>query len=205
MGILFIKANIVYTYRLKKTKGFSMLPRLLLLFAFSFFSFNLQARPELTKVEQKISDTVITTKINAKLARHGERLPLKLHISTSHGVVAVEGAVPDRKTFVDVLRRIKTTRGVVRINASRLSIKKVNTPLTDAYITAKAEAAVLKAKVFDDESIPLVGINAQTKDGVVNLSGFVKKSSSIPLITHRVAKIKGVKHVRSSIRVVNNG
>jgi hyperosmotically inducible protein len=159
------------------------------------------ANPELKVVEQKLSDSVISTKINAQLAKHGEMNPLKLHISTLKGVVTLRGSVQDKKTFVNVLRLIKSTKGVRGVEIDKLKIQQVNTPITDAYITAKVEAAVLKAKVFDDDSIPLVGINAHTENGIVMLSGFVKQKSSIPFILKRVATVHGVKKVHSKLKV----
>lgn len=158
------------------------------------------ANPELKVVEQKISDSVITTKINARLAKQGEN-PLKLHISTLKGVVTLRGSVRDKKTFVSVLRLVKSTKGVRGVEIDKLKIQQVNMPITDAYITAKVEAAVLKAKVFDDETIPLVGINAHTENGVVELSGFVKQKSSIPHILKRVSTVHGVKKVHSKLKV----
>ncbi len=159
------------------------------------------ANPELKVVEQKISDSMITAKINAKLAKDGEMNPLKLHISTLKGVVTLRGSVRDKKMFVHVLRLVKLTKGVRGVEIDKLKIQQVNTPITDAYITAKVEAAVLKAKVFDDDTIPLVGINAHTENGVVGLSGFVKQKSSIPYILKRVAMVHGVKKVHSKLKV----
>ena len=87
------------------------------------------------------------------------------------------------------------------MDTDSLEIKLVNTTLTDTYITAKVEAAVLKAKVLDDESIPLVGINAKTANGVVTLSGDVKNSTSINAILKRVNAIQGVKKIISELQV----
>jgi hyperosmotically inducible protein len=73
--------------------------------------------------------------------------------------------------------------------------------LSDAYITAKVETAVLKAKILDDESIPIVGINATTKNGVVTLTGVVKNTPSIVAIVKRVSHIRGVKKIISKLQV----
>lgn len=176
--------------------------RIVLGLFFAFFSLNaLMAKPALHVVEQKITDSMISAKINAKLAKNGEINPLKLHISTKKGIVTLKGAVRDKKMFVNVLRIVKSTKGVRGVEIEHLKIKQVNTPITDAYITAKVEAAILKAKVFDDESIPLVGINAHTENGTVVLSGVVKQKTSIPYILKRVSSIHGVKHVYSKLKV----
>jgi len=87
------------------------------------------------------------------------------------------------------------------VESDELEIKAVNTALADAYITAKVEAAVLKAKVLDDESIPLVGINASTTNGIVTLSGNVKHTKSVAVILKRVNAIQGVKQIISNLQV----
>lgn len=176
----------------------------LFLISLCFSAQHTWAAPKLSVMEQKISDSLITTKINTNLAKRGSMNPLKLHVSTKQGVVSLRGAVPDKKTFVAVLRVVKSTKGVQGVDIDAFKIKKINTPITDAYITAKVEAAVLKAKVFDDESIPLVGINAHTINGRVALSGEVKKRQSIACIIKRVSQVKGVKHVSSQLRVAKN-
>ena len=152
-------------------------------------------------IEQELSDSVITTKITAKFTKNKNLNPLKISVSTTNGVVKLSGNVKDNQAFVDALRLTKATKGVLSVDCHNLEIKRVNTSFTDAYITAKVEAAVLEAKVLDDESIPLVGINASTKNGIVKLSGDVKKSSSITAILKRVNNIKGVKKIISELQI----
>ncbi|WP_238583965.1 MULTISPECIES: BON domain-containing protein [Legionella] len=151
--------------------------------------------------EQQISDSVITAKITAKFAKNSDLNPLKISVSTKDGIVTLKGNVKDKQTFVDALKLVKVTKGVKAVEADDLEIKQVNTALADTYITAKVEAAILKAKVFDDESIPLVGINASTTNGTVTLSGKVKQDRSIVSIIKRVNAIRGVKKIISKLQV----
>lgn len=159
---------------------------------------------DLKKIEQEISDSVITTKITARYTEYNNLNPLKISASTQHGVVTLSGYVKDKQAFVDALRIAKTTKGVTSVRASKLYIKKVNTAFTDAFITAKVETAVLKAKVFDDESIPLVGINATTSNGIVTLSGEVKSAQSIAAIIKRVNAIYAVKKIITLLKIKEN-
>lgn len=156
---------------------------------------------DLKKIEEKISDSVITTKLEAKFTKNSRLNPLKISIVTHNGRVTLKGFVKNKEAFIDALRLTKATKGVVSVDTEQLEIKQVNTTLTDAYITAKVETTILKAKVLDDESIPLVGINASTKDGVVTLSGQVKHQASIGIIIKRVCTIRGVKRVISKLVV----
>ncbi|WP_133130902.1 BON domain-containing protein [Legionella yabuuchiae] len=153
------------------------------------------------QLEQEISDAVITTKITAQFTKSKNLNPLKLSVSTDNGVVTLSGHVKNKNAFVSALRIAKSTKGVNSVDTENLDIKRVNTAFADAYITAKVETAVLKAKVLDDESIPLVGINASTDNGVVTLTGTVKSDKSIAAILKRVSAIKGVKKIISNLRV----
>lgn len=161
------------------------------------------AESKLEDIEQTIEDSVITAKINAKFAKNNILNPLKIHITTNDGIVTLSGNIRNSERFVEALRLTKSTKGVKAVETDDLIIKQVNTSFTDAYITAKVETAVLKAKVFDDESIPIVGINATTSDGTVTLSGDVKKNKSIIAIIKRVKDVRGVKKIISLLKVNN--
>ena len=173
----------------------------LTLIALLVFFINQTNATDLKNIEQKLSDSVITTKITAKFAKNKNLNPLKLSVSTTDGLVKLTGYVKDNQAFVDALRLANSTRGVTSVDTDGLEIKRVNTALTDTYITAKVEAAVLKAKVLDDESIPLVGINAKTINGVVTLSGHVNSKSAAYAILNRVNAIRGVKKIISKLHV----
>lgn len=155
----------------------------------------------LQEIEQTLGDSIITTKITTKFTRNVLLNPLKISVSTAQGHVTLSGHVKDKEAFVAALRLAKDTRGVTSINSENLDIKRVNTALTDAYITTKVEAAVLEAKVFDDESIPLVGINASTVNGMVTLTGEVKNNQSMTAILKRAYAVKGVKKIISNLHI----
>lgn len=159
---------------------------------------------DLKGLEQELSDSVITTKITAKYTENKNLNPLKIAVSTQQGIVKLQGFVKNKQAFVEALRLAKNTKGVKSVDTDNLEVKRVNTALTDAYITAKVETAVLKAKVLDDESIPLVGINAKTTNGVVTLSGRVNSNTAIIAILRRVNAIHGVKKIISYLHVNSN-
>ena len=153
----------------------------------------------LQDIEQELSDSVITTKITAKFTKNKDLNPLKISVNTEKGIVTLSGYVKNKGAFIQALRVASSTKGVKSVDTEHLEIKLVNSSFADAYITAKVEAAVLKAKVLDDESIPLVGINASTTNGTVTLSGMVKSKKSIAYILKRVSAIRGVKKIISGL------
>lgn len=153
------------------------------------------------QLKQTLSDAVITTKITAQFTQSKHLNPFKIFVSTENGTTTLKGTVKDKQSYVEALRLVKATKGVKIVHVKDLYIKQVNTAFTDTYITAKVETAVLKAKVFDDEKIPLAGINAKTINGVVTLSGTLKRQKSVDAIIKRVNHIKGVRHVISNLEI----
>lgn len=149
----------------------------------------------LNELRNDISDTMITTKITAQFAESKNLNPLKISIDTNNGIVTLRGYVTDKQAFVDALQIATRVKGVRTVQTNDLFIKNVNLSLTDALITARVETAILKAKVLDDDSIPLVGISATTTNGVVTLSGQVNQAQSITHILNRVTSIQGVKKI----------
>ena len=162
---------------------------------FSVFATDLQT------IERNLSDTVITTKIKTNIAKNKHLNPLKISVSTHKGIVTLSGYAKNKTAFVETLRIATTTNGVKGVDTSHLEIKRVNSAVADAYITAKVEAAVLEAKVFDNESIPLVGINAKTKNGIVALSGQLPSAAAAEAILKRVNRVRGVKKVISHLEL----
>lgn len=184
--------------------NFTMRQIIQLIIAALFASLISQAHSaDFKNMEQDFNDSVITTIITTKFTRNKSLNPLKISVSTEEGVVKLSGHVKNKRAFVRALRIAKSTRGVKSVNTEDLEIKVVNTVFTDAYITAKIEAAILKAKVLDDESIPLVGINASTENGIVTLSGTLKSDKAVAAILKRASAVKGVKKVISKLQTLN--
>ncbi len=156
---------------------------------------------DIQNLEQKWSDTIITTKIKTKFTKSTDLNPLKISVKTKNGVVSLRGHAKNNTSFVTALRMVADTQGVKAVDTSHFDIKSVNSSFTDAYITAKVEAAILEAKVFDDESIPLVGINASTNNGIVTLTGTVKSEHAITVILRRTHHVRGVKKIKSYVKI----
>ena len=172
-----------------------------LLVIFLIVVFNLPTCASTNKAGQSIRDSIITTIVKAKITKNKHLNPLNISVSTNNGEVKLRGRVNDKESFVDTIRTATSTKGVKDIDASELEIKTINSSFTDAYITTKIEAAILEAKVIDDESIPLVGINATTDNGIVTVSGTVSSTKSITAILKRIHHLKGVKKVISNLAV----
>lgn len=174
----------------------------LFVFAVAFLFFLNQAQAtDLKKIAIHSSDTVITTTITNQFTKNTNLNALSILVATQNGIVKLSGNVKDKQAFAEAFQLAFTTKGVKSVNIDNLEINHTNTTLTDAYITAKIETAVLKAKILDDESIPLVGINATTVNGIVTITGEVKRNKSIIAILKRANAVRGVKKIVSSLHV----
>jgi hyperosmotically inducible periplasmic protein len=158
---------------------------------------------DIKQLESEFTDSMITTKITSKYTENKQLNPLKITVSTHQSVVTLNGYVKNKSAFNKALQLAKTTKGVQSVQANNLLIKRVNTSFTDAYITTKVEGTILKAKILDDESIPLVGIKASTNNGVVTLSGEVKNRQSLVPLLKRIAAVKGVTQVVSHLTIMS--
>lgn len=168
---------------------------------FILFIINTSLFADLPQIKQKISDSLITTIIKGKITKDKNLNPLNISVSTVNGEVKFSGYVKNKQAFVKTLRTATSTKGVQSIDTTNLEIKQINSALTDAYITTKIEAAILEAKVIDDESIPLVGINASTENGIVTVTGTVNSSKSVAAILKRANNVHGVKKIISNLEV----
>lgn len=158
---------------------------------------------DLQELGQEWSDTVITTKIKTQFTKNSHLNPLKISVKTENGVVTLKGHAKNNLAFVAALRIVANTKGVRSVDTTQFDIKSVNSSFKDAYITAKIQAAILESKVFEDESIPLVGINTTTNNGIVTLTGTVKNKHSIDVILKRIRNIHGVKKIKSLINIAD--
>ncbi|MEW5707363.1 MAG: BON domain-containing protein [Pseudomonadota bacterium] len=68
--------------------------------------------------------------------------------------------------------------------------------VTDAWITAKVKTMLLK-----DRSVSGLKVNVETKDGVVQLSGFVKNRQQAERAAEIASQVQGVKRVVNSLLV----
>lgn len=156
---------------------------------------------DIKHIEEELSDTVITTKIKTQFTKNKNLNPLNISVTTNHGVVTLKGHAKNSIAYVDTLRIVTNTKGVRAINTSAFDVNVVNSAFKDTYITAKVETAILKSKVLDDESIPLVGINVATVNGIVTIHGKVRHEQSITAILKRTNRIHGVKKIISHLEV----
>lgn len=159
-----------------------------------------EPKPEAkTTVGAEIDDSAITTKVKAALLADEDVKGLDIKVETRKGEVQLSGFV-DNQTQID--RAITVTRGVegVKNVDNKMNLKTsattIGDKIDDAVITTKVKAALLA-----DESIKSLDIAAVTRDGEVQLSGFVNNQTQIDQATTVARGVEGVKNVINELSI----
>lgn len=150
-----------------------------------------------------VSDTVITSKVKAKVAADPTLSVFKVGITTKRGVVYINGLL-DSETDADALiQMVQATNGVRDVNTAQLKIRDSQKPLTDTAITAKVKGLYLRDKLMGRNIAP-IGIHVETNNGIVYLSGNVDDQKQVANAIRLAKSVKGVKKVESRVEVEAN-
>lgn len=147
----------------------------------------------------EIDDSVITTKVKSALLRDSGLESFDIKVETSKGNVQLSGFV-DNQNQMD--RAIVVAQGIdgVRTVENKMSIKtddtSVGTKMDDSAITSKVKAALIK-----DPDIKSLDISVVTRDGEVQLSGFVENQIQIDRAIEIAKEVKGVRNVLDEMSI----
>lgn len=143
-----------------------------------------------TSVGTEIDDSVITTKVKSALLADTAIKIFDIKAETRKGEVQLSGFV-NNKTQMD--RAIVVSHGVegVRKVTNKMDLKTTDTTvgnkLDDSVITGYVKSTLLSA-----ENIKNTDVGVATRDGVVQLSGFVDSQAQIDQVTEITLGIVGV-------------
>lgn len=145
-----------------------------------------------TTVGIEIDDSVITSKVKSALLESPEVKSLDFKVETRKGEVQLSGFV-DSQTQID--RAVAVTYAVAGVKNidNKMSLKDAPTTLgnkvDDAVVTAEVKAALIA-----DASVKSLDIGVITRNGEVQLSGFVDNQGQID----RAMKVaRGISRVQS--------
>ena len=158
------------------------------------------AKPEAkTTVGTEIDDSTITTKVKSALLAASDVKGSDIKVETNKGVVQLSGFV---ETQAQADRGAAIAKGVEGVKSveNKLSVKAttetVGEKVDDAVITTKVKAALLADPVVKSGDIGVV-----TRDGEVQLSGFVDTQDQIDRASEVVRSVQGVKNVRNELSI----
>lgn len=152
-----------------------------------------------TTVGTEIDDTVITTRVKSALLADPDIKSFDLKVETRKGVVQLSGFVNNQG---QVDRAITTTRGVqgVKDIEHHISLKDgkatVGNTVDDGIITAKVKSALLA-----DPNVRSSDIAVVTRNGEVQISGFVNSQTQIDQAIAIARKVDGVTGVGNEMSI----
>jgi len=152
-----------------------------------------------TTIGTEVDDSLLTTRVKAALLDNIDIKSLDLKVETRKGEVMLSGFVDNQDQIDHALAIVRTVPGVVSVNNS-VSLKgaptTIGTKIDDGIITAQVKAALLA-----DDSVKSADIAAVTRDGVVQLSGFVNNQEQVDRALKVAHSIKGVSSVSNELTI----
>jgi len=146
-----------------------------------------------TTVGTEIDDTVITTKVKSALLKGTGLESLDIKVETRKGVVQLSGFVESQNQMDRAMTVAQGIDGVSNVdNKIRIKTKdaSVGAKIDDSVITTK-----VKAEFINDPIIKSFDIGVVTRDGEVQLSGFVEDQIQVDRAIEVARGVEGVKNV----------
>ncbi len=152
-----------------------------------------------TTVGTDIDDGTITTKVKAALLADDDIKSFDIKVETRKGEVHLSGFV-DNQGQID--RAMTVARGIegVKDVDNKMSVKTTETTvgekIDDGIITTK-----VKAELIGESGLNSTDISAVTRDGVVQLSGFVDDQAQIDRAGDIARAVEGVTSVVNELSI----
>jgi len=148
---------------------------------------------------QALDDTGTTSRVKAALVQNPTTKAHDIKVETNRGVVQLSGFVnsdQEKAEATKVARSIdgvQTVRNDLKVQASERTAGEV---VDDAMITAKVKTALI-----GDTRTKAHQINVDTKEGIVQLGGFVDSAQAKAAASEVAESVTGVKSVRNDLGI----
>jgi hyperosmotically inducible periplasmic protein len=146
-----------------------------------------------------VDDAVITTGVKAQLIGDEETKARQINVSTSSGVVQLDGFVDSASAKAEAGRLARSVDGVKRVQNNldvQAGTRSFGTVVDDTTITAKVEA-----KLAADQRTSALSIDVGTREGVVQLGGFATSSTERRAAEELAMTVEGVRTVENNIAI----
>jgi hyperosmotically inducible protein len=146
-----------------------------------------------------IDDTTVTAKVKTELTRDPATSAHRIDVQTYRGDVQLNGFVPSEEMKSEAARVARNVKGVKHVeNNLRVSTgdHSAGEVVDDTTITAKVKTALVA-----DSTVPGHDVKVETRDGVVQLAGFVDNSTQKQQAADVARRVAGVKQVDNQLEV----
>jgi hyperosmotically inducible periplasmic protein len=157
------------------------------------------ATPTQESTGEHIDDATITSRVNTALIDDPQVKARQVDVETSRGVVQLNGFV-DTTTAKDrattVARSVPGVQTVHNNLVVQEGSRTVGMVVDDATLTAKVKTALI-----GNEATKAHEINVSTREGVVQLSGFVETNTAKSTAESLARNVTGVRSVDNQLEV----
>jgi hyperosmotically inducible protein len=146
-----------------------------------------------TTVGTEIDDSVITTKVKSALMTDPDIKIFDIKVETRKGEVQLSGFVNNStqsERAIVVVQGVDGVRKVIDKMALKVIDTTVGVKIDDAAITTKVKSGLLAAAELNSTDVGVV-----TRDGIVQLSGFVNSQTQIDRVIEVTQGIGGVQGI----------
>jgi len=148
---------------------------------------------------ETLDDATVTAKVKTALARDPSTSAYKIEVESYRGDVQLNGFVETADMKSAATRVAKSVNGVKKVS-NNLEVssgqRTAGEAVDDGVITAKVKAALIS-----DPNVAAHEVNVQTREGVVQLAGFVDTSSQKSKAAEAARRVAGVKEVDNQLEV----
>ena len=153
---------------------------------------------------ETIDDAALTAKVKAALVDNDIVEAGEVNVNTYRGVVQLSGFVDSNEEKTQATQAAKSVSGVKDVR-NDLKVQGEGTQVADRSAGAVVDDSALTAKVktalIGDETTKGTQINVETRDGVVQLAGFVNTDAERERATEVARGVSGVKDVRNDLQI----
>ena len=153
-------------------------------------------------------DPVVTTKIKAQLLADEAARPYSFEVTTKDGVVTITANIDSQEAKDRAIQIARQTRGVVDVVdmiAVRTSSASADAPnpqrtagehIDDATITMH-----VKSRLLEDPQVKGLKIDVDTREGVVFLTGTVRRTQEKDKAIELAKDTQGVRDVQANLKI----
>jgi hyperosmotically inducible periplasmic protein len=153
---------------------------------------------------ETIDDAAVTAKVKAALVDNDIVEAGEVNVTTYRGVVQLSGFVDSNEEKTQATQAAKSVSGVKDVR-NDLKVQGEGTQVADrsagAVVDDSALTAQVKTALIGDETTKGTQINVETRDGVVQLAGFVNTDAERERATEVARGVSGVKDVRNDLQI----
>lgn len=152
-----------------------------------------------TSVGTEIDDSVVTTRVRTALLDNVDVKSLDLKVETRKGEVQLSGYVDNQNQIdraVAVTGAVEGVRSVQNQLALKGPVSTVGNKVDDGIVTTEVKAALLS-----DARVKSFDIAVLTRQGEVQLSGFVDSQAQVDAAIEVARRVKGVRTISNVMSI----